>query len=354
MLKRKAPSDTTITFFKHGSLANSNRIIFAALYPPSGSHPDRQYENRTSELVIDALGHSRFDWIDLYPYAPDQNKDFVMTDMAKLFRDNSSYRQNWMNAIINRIHDIRSAGYNPLIYVCGQICMEQWALLHPLSNPIRQHNIFDVYNGTISSVAVTCLYGPHPSYQLHNYSACADFANHMHILNALLLGLDQFDQYVTTVEKARYDIGLTFCQKLEACTSWPTRLNHFKSLPWQNIEFCQRLQICVDIGQSQLLYLPFFAKRFMDARFLDMLKCILAFNDARMTDLLNVKTFVKRICDPMFWQRFIGLFLRFEWNVIPLFRVPAFNQRIIDTSFFQAFSSIIKQHGTAVALGLFL
>ena len=46
------------------------RLIIAGLYPPPGGVAERQHDNRTSHELVKVMNNTRFDWVDLFPFAP--------------------------------------------------------------------------------------------------------------------------------------------------------------------------------------------------------------------------------------------------------------------------------------------
>ena len=62
--------DGNICVFEPGDRGDQNRAIVMALYPPPGSEPGKQHNNRTSNEIKKVTGNCHFDWNDLYPIAP--------------------------------------------------------------------------------------------------------------------------------------------------------------------------------------------------------------------------------------------------------------------------------------------
>jgi hypothetical protein len=55
-----------------------------ALYPPSGSNPGNEYDNATSREIAKIVGDQKFEWNDLYPYAPVANKNVKQLRLRQL------------------------------------------------------------------------------------------------------------------------------------------------------------------------------------------------------------------------------------------------------------------------------
>jgi hypothetical protein len=67
--------------------ANENRAIIMALYPPPGSDPHKQHNNRTSREIAKVTANTHYDWNDLYPTAPYKNTTCDEVDLDALHKE---------------------------------------------------------------------------------------------------------------------------------------------------------------------------------------------------------------------------------------------------------------------------
>lgn len=174
--------------FNYGSLKKHNRIIFAGLFPPAKSHKDRQHHNITSNAVINELGHTNFDWIDLYPVCSDMHsKDITIGEITSQIQSRFLFL-GWVMRIKNRTREIHDNKHTPIIYICGNICKHYWRKVYELQEnheEVISQQLRIYWNFDLQAIVI---YGPHPSSHLTSHGNAKHiqvFEKFMQVLNGV-------------------------------------------------------------------------------------------------------------------------------------------------------------------------
>ncbi len=278
---------------------DGNRIIFAALFPPANASEYSQHANITSTNIKNRLGHDKFDWIDIYNKSPiEKAKHLHQPTLEKLLNDDSSYREIWIKRIFERVKDVESFGFTPIIYVCGGICTRQWKKSKESSLEKRVDITFELYKFENAII----FYGQHPSAYLmhHGKSETSDiFDRNMRIINFLFYenGYSSDILSVLALRQQRQILqARKVCQILFNQDCWPMETDegkdpyrHLKTLNFNNEEICKRI-VTVD------------------------------------DDLLRITSFCSNLSNDVFWECFRYYDHRF-------FVIPSFCKQIVDPDF---------------------
>lgn len=256
-----------------------NRIIFAGLFPPAQSESDDQHNNRTSLEVAKLLGHQFFDWIDIWPFTPSENKDVDESTLEQHLRRNLQHAEAWFTQIVRRAQELHLQGHVPIVYICGQICIQNWEQV--TKNFVRSQIdplLDEVYTITSLSCPVLVVLGLHPSAAVMSHGAPktqAKFEFFMRLLNALrqseLSSPETITKLLGDKEATRRKAATHWCRHLFGTNVWPPRYSHLRHSQFVDIEQDSLRLLCQQFTHSQcLLFLqsPTFCSRIGNAQFI--------------------------------------------------------------------------------------
>ena len=97
------------------------RGLFLGAYPPKQANEHSPHKNKTCQRVISALGHDRFDFIDIFPISPDGNSSDIGYDKLMTNIDQSDVL-DCDNRLKERVAEYERDAI-PVINVCGpRVC----------------------------------------------------------------------------------------------------------------------------------------------------------------------------------------------------------------------------------------
>ncbi len=235
-----------------------NRIIYVGLFPPAKAVPDKQHDNRTSRDIIAVLGHNHFDWMDLYLYSPEKkSSDLDQVALRQYLRLNQHYAYSQFKRVTNRVAQLHSKQYIPILFICGVICSENWNIYCPRREVID--SFLNIWSVAISNVKCIVVYGDHPSYHLMTHGseeAVKSFRNHAQILKHLLLYPNKLDNIRDVIDQAE-------ANRLEKAEQWYFKVfktkvlsekhTHLQKMPFNDDGFVYLLDQLIQGGFLSLL-----------------------------------------------------------------------------------------------------
>jgi hypothetical protein len=251
--------------FEYGQLT-SNRIIFAGLYPPGHAKSQLQHLNRTSKEVIKNLGIDNFDWIDLFPYSPkNKSGDFDEPSLRTLLKHNKNFGKLWIEKIQSRIEEVKRANYDPIVFICGELCKYYWDKNNWNVSKNENSDIIQklfpnyLFARTSSNIKFELVYGQHPSAHLvgcGNLQAREIFDQNMRLLFDLYFNKTPI---IGEMKEHRFKICNEIGMYLFQNSSWSKEMNHMFAMPFEDEEYCERVKYLKDVNCESLLENKIFA-----------------------------------------------------------------------------------------------
>jgi hypothetical protein len=352
--------------FKLGDLSN-NRIIFAGLYPPGRSLTDYQHSNATSKNVIKHLGTDRFDWIDIFPFAPElKSSDIMMSNLKANLKENETFSQKWVKNIRTRIIELHNIGCRPIVFICGTVCKYHWEL-ELKSQQWKQDKVSkfnDVhFKGEISNIVFDVVYGQHPSAPLTgrgNSKAISRFESDMELLFQLFTYGKPF---LSIEERQRQLKSDELCLSLFKTSTWPQGMEHMKHTDFNNIRFVTEI---MSLHKSQnLVFLTnkAFALKFQTENFVEEFQIWRTFTqNEHLEKLCQIDNFCVNLIQPKFktnFQKIRWIFVKMSsehnsWNFMcQLGKNLQFFSILENDSFLNAFEKLLLKYSIENVLTMF-
>lgn len=377
---------------------NQNRILFAGLFPPARSHAALQHANNTSVRIINTLGHTHFDWIDiLCRMPPDYSSESDQHELDKFLQE-TDLRNDWKNRILCRVYELNQRSFTPVVFICGAICKKQWnQLTFDHSEKIDNDGFLKIFRIehmlNNQKIGFYVLYGRHPSAHLQAHGKPEEvkqFKKEMIVLNLLWKNQDiknvcsHFDlqdqlhaKHLTLFLKSRFNM-----------IELPSFLNHLNRMPFHSDLFRERMQqiSCEDhlksvsllnrilteefwqiyshgfqhCNRQQLEHLfsnDAFCVHILDIGFLNRFDNVRIFvNDLNFLLMLyNTNSFCVRINQNDFWEQFQILYKSNlgDINVVKLYTTEAFCTHVLTSGFLEKFQHLRKDLNLESTMKLF-
>ena len=334
-----------------------HRLVVAALYPPAGSSIDAQHDNVTSTILATALGHTAFDWIDVFPHAPKSNSSLDQKALYNLLDKDPTYAKTWLAHIEARVQaNFESGSGLPVVYVAGKTCADNWTK----HGPKLQRICDDVAQCTTASgVVYVVVFRPHPSAHMVSGGRPQDvevFRETATLLKALH-SLDSADltelPSLLAKNASLWKHGEREIKQLLGIKTWPKRLMSMRFRPF---ELCSVRQAYIDLlqhvaspGQAFTLLSTcgVSARLGTNGTFTDTVMDLLTrFGIGKTTTLVGTDGVASRLTQEDFWLRVNGLISEHGiGKTTTLVGMDGVASRLMQEDFWLRVSGLISEYG---------
>ncbi len=332
-----------------------NRIVFAGLYPPGKSDPNRQHNNKTSIKIKNYF--TNFDWIDIMFTCPEMAKNVNMYYLGKILDNDESYRTSWKQRVINRVRELRTHNHLPVVFVCGNICQNQWNKM--FTNEICKDNLLQIYETELDGLTFQTLKAQHPSAHLQSHgeeTSVQQFTANMQILKLLSkYGYSQSLQHeLDTEELERRTIGFKLCTTLFGTENWPEKYRHLSTLQFGNEQVVNRLLVLINYTTSLLENHSLVLRLGNDVFWNKYKQLADMVNTTTVVRLLTNEQFCTKLEDPHFLDTLTDLISTLtQEHAIRLFSTASFCVRVLEDTFLDKLYHLVETLTQEYAIRLF-